>query len=111
MQYFVRSLVHTFVYQVHLDIFSRRDTSHSFLTEYSQLARTRLRDLGDITTDNNEAAASLLQQAVAHFQSSGSILKKVIEVSIFRSPFFIGSFLPLLLAAADTEPLVLELFK
>lgn len=98
--------------QVHLDILSRKDVSHTFLTEYSQLARTRLHDLGDVASDSREAAASLVQQAVAHFRSSGSILKKVIEVSIFRSPFFIGSFLPLLLSAADTEEaLVLELFK
>lgn len=102
--------------QVHLDVMSNRsDRSLSVVADYITLIRTRLLDLGGFPAENSEFAASLVQQAVEEFGRTGNILSKVTEASVFRSPFYVRCFLPLLLSPTkkdgDQKGLVEKLFR
>ncbi|KAL7862801.1 hypothetical protein SRHO_G00117850 [Serrasalmus rhombeus] len=84
----------------------------SLLQEYVSLARTRLADLkvsveemGLFEVVSGAAAEDQLQcpaqqdveKAIALFQSTGRISVTVMEASIFRRPYFLSRFLPVLL--------------
>ena len=101
------------VLQVHLDAFASR--SEKLITDYISLIKTRLIDLGDCPVDRNNLEASVLvQQAIEEYSFSGHISHRVIEASIFRSPFYISCFLPLLLSDekdSTRQALIMELSK
>lgn len=68
------------------------------------MIRTRLIDLGDCLVEGNNLAASVLvEQAIEEYSRSGHISCRVIEASIFRSPFYVGWFLPLLLSVSAKQ--------
>ncbi|XP_043980305.1 Fanconi anemia group A protein isoform X3 [Gambusia affinis] len=82
----------------------------SLLMEYVTLAKTRLADLQEsvedmgLYEDVSAAGASLqsqaaqdVEKAVCLFESSGRIPATVMEASIFRRPYFLTRFLPVLL--------------
>lgn len=54
-------------------------------------------DIKDSPLDNGNAAC-LVQEAVEEFSRTGHILSAVAEASVFRSPFYVRCFLPLLLS-------------
>lgn len=102
--------------QVHLDtLLNRSERSLTVVADYITLIRTRLLDLGGFPAENSELAASLVQQAVEEFSRTGNILSKVTEASVFRSPFYVRCFLPLLLSPTKKDgaqkELVEKLFK
>lgn len=71
------------------------------------LVRTRIRDLGGAPIESSAIEASeLLKQALHEFEHSGRIIPKVIEASIFRAPFYIGSFLASLLSSSEVDDVV-----
>ena len=105
-----------FVVQVHLDILSSRcERSLKVVSDYVSSIRARLLDVEDFPVENSKSAASLVEQAVDEFSTSGRILSKVTEASIFCSPFYVRCFLPLLLSHAKKDNihggLVEKLFK
>ncbi|XP_036423875.1 Fanconi anemia group A protein homolog [Colossoma macropomum] len=84
----------------------------SLLQEYVSLARTRLADLkvsveemglyevvsGAAAEDQPQCPAQQdVEKAIALFQSTGRISATVMEASIFRRPYFLSRFLPVLL--------------
>ncbi|XP_072519144.1 Fanconi anemia group A protein isoform X2 [Salminus brasiliensis] len=84
----------------------------SVLQEYVSLARTRLSDLkvsveemglyevvsGAVTEGQLQCPAQQdVEKAVALFESTGRISATVMEASIFRRPYFLSRFLPVLL--------------
>ncbi|KAL7885240.1 hypothetical protein AOLI_G00055350 [Acnodon oligacanthus] len=84
----------------------------SLLQEYISLARTRLADLkvsveemglyevvsGAATEDQLQCPAQQdVEKAITLFQSTGRISATVMEASIFRRPYFLSRFLPVLL--------------
>ncbi|XP_066504617.1 LOW QUALITY PROTEIN: Fanconi anemia group A protein [Hoplias malabaricus] len=86
--------------------------NRSCLQEYVSLARTRLADLkisveqmglfevvsGAVAEDEPRCPALQdVEKAVALFQSTGRISATVMEASIFRRPYFLSQFLPVLL--------------
>jgi len=79
--------------------------------------QTRLTDLeGSLTEKNRSVACNLLEEAIEEFNNFGQISRRVTEISVFNSPFFVGCFLPLLLtvSSADDEPrqgLIRELYR
>ncbi|KAI0222527.1 Fanconi anemia group A protein [Lamellibrachia satsuma] len=87
------------------------------LTDYITLAKTRLSDLGESMEEvgiyeegqsrpanmsEREKASSLAEQdvdkALSAFKKTGKVPASVMEASIFRKPYFVGRFLPSLLA-------------
>lgn len=104
-------------FQVHLDaLLNKPERSWGVVADHIMLIRTRLLDLGDSPVENREFAASLVQQAIEEFCHTGRILSKVSEASIFRSPFYVRCFLPLLLSPSAKEDkvqqaLVKKMFK
>ncbi|XP_057381020.1 uncharacterized protein LOC130703609 [Daphnia carinata] len=70
-------------------------------TDYAALVRTRLEDLRLKQTDQIiEEDATVVKEvatAIAAFEKSGRISNAVIEAAIFRKPYFINKFLPILL--------------
>ncbi|XP_078608984.1 Fanconi anemia group A protein-like isoform X2 [Branchiostoma floridae x Branchiostoma japonicum] len=84
------------------------------LSDYVSLAKTRLADLGESIeessiyedgstdkqgkTDRSQQAAHDVERAMAQFEKTGKVPANVIEASIFRRPYYIGRFLPALLA-------------
>lgn len=76
------------------------------------LVRTRVKDLGGgASCSGVTEAAQLLQQALEEFEISGHVLPKVMEASIFRAPFYVGSFLPLLLCPSEAGGVQRELVE
>lgn len=80
------------------------------LTDYILLAKTRLADLkqpldGALEEDQdiesrkkmNEQIEDDIQKAVVLYQSSKKIPSSIMEASIFRKPYYVGKFLPVLL--------------
>ncbi|XP_078690208.1 Fanconi anemia group A protein-like isoform X3 [Branchiostoma floridae x Branchiostoma belcheri] len=88
--------------------------SRAQLSDYISLAKTRLADLGESIeessiyedgstdrqgkTDRSLQAANDVERAMAQFEKTGKVPANVIEASIFRRPYYIGRFLPALLA-------------
>ncbi|XP_064598829.1 Fanconi anemia group A protein-like [Liolophura sinensis] len=81
------------------------------LSDYLTLARTRLADLKDpidsggvgdtaapgTSSDKAQKLENEIEKALAVFDSSGKIPPSIIEASIFRKPYYLGRFLPVLL--------------
>ncbi|KAM9807636.1 Fanconi anemia group A protein [Neosynchiropus ocellatus] len=81
----------------------------SFLMEYVSLAKTRLADLKESVEEmslyddvsasggTQDQAVQDVEKAVALFESTGRISATIMEASIFRRPYFLTRFLPVLL--------------
>ncbi len=84
--------------------------------DHFTLIRTRISDLEHVIFKDDSEASRLLQESLKEFVNSNRISAKIIEASIFRSPFYVGCFLPKLLSAPmDKESsqyaFVQELYK
>ena len=101
--------------QVHLDILlNRSERPMSIVADCIALIRTRLLDFEGQPAESSELAISLVQQAVEEFSRTGQILSKVTEASVFRPPFYVNCFLPILLSPAskcDVQRLVEQLHR
>lgn len=78
------------------------DNCRTLWTDYTVLVRTRLEDfkLKQSTDQIIEEDATVVKEvgiAIATFEKSGRISNAVIEAAIFRKPYFINKFLPMLL--------------
>lgn len=82
---------------------SRLYHSQCLISDYITLVRTRIKDLGGLSLESPHLASGLVREAVNEFKHSGRILPKVLEASIFRAPFYVGSFLPFLLSMSEEE--------
>ncbi|XP_078335092.1 Fanconi anemia group A protein homolog isoform X2 [Crassostrea virginica] len=79
------------------------------LTDYIMLAKTRLADLkqpldGKLEDQDQESRKKVneqieedIQKAITLFEASRKIPSSVMEASIFRKPYYVGKFLPVLL--------------
>ena len=83
------------------------------VVDYMTLVRTRIRDLGGapFCEGSVNEASELVEQALLEFEHSGRIIPKAIEASIFRAPFYVGSFLPSLLASSEDNVIRKGLIK
>ncbi len=88
--------------KVHLGTLSSR--SDHLVEDYLALVRTRIKDLSGSPFESSAGTAiDLVQQALLEFEQTGHIISQVIEASIFRAPFYVGSFLPSLLSASQDD--------
>jgi hypothetical protein len=71
--------------------------------------------LGTLPPEKSVFAVSLVQKSVEEYSRTGRILPEVAEASIFRSPFYVHCFLPVLLSPNELgeaqRELIEELFK
>ncbi|KAK2191368.1 hypothetical protein NP493_53g05002 [Ridgeia piscesae] len=89
----------------------------AILTDYISLVKTRLSDLGEsmeelgIYEDGSNVSANIsecakssrlaeqdVEKALSAFNKTGKVPASIMEASIFRKPYFVGRFLPSLLA-------------
>lgn len=91
---------------VHLSVLPQvSSTAKNLLNEYVAVAKTMMQDLNvqerpSSFSSNNaatEAARADVNRGLDHFRSTGAVPKTIMEISVFRKPYFVGSFLPVLL--------------
>ena len=81
-------------------------SAKNLLNEYFIIARTMLKDLSKEESSSavnsydsvSVAARGDVERGLRQFQESGTIPKSILEMSVFRKGYFVGSFLPVLLA-------------
>ena len=91
---------------VHMSVLSQiHSNAKNLLNEYFIVAKTMLKDLSkeeSLSAVNSNDSVSVaargdVERGLRQFQESGTIPKSILEMSVFRKSYFVGSYLPVLL--------------